>query len=534
MIKDDEQREEIQESVLAKCSIPDAGTSGRAGLVDKEHDPCTIVIFGASGDLTQRKLVPALYRLYSEGGLPDSFLIVGTSRTEMSNDGFRDKMKKAVPLYCDLDRAMWEGFASRLYYQPVDYHEVSTFMTLRDFLEHLEEQYHLMGNRIYNLAIPPSLYKTTIQMLGQSGLSDEKRHKHGWIRVVIEKPFGRDLETAIDLNNTLRENFDEHQIFRIDHYLAKETVQSVLMFRFANSIFEPLWNRNYISNVSIIAVESLGVEHRAGYYEEAGVLRDMFQSHMMQLFAMTAMEPPSLFEAERVRDEKVKLFRSLRPFTSDEQGENVVLGQYEGGNIDGTEVPAYRDEPGINPESLTPTFATMKVFVDSWRWQGVPFYLTSGKRMAGKLTEIIINFKEVPHSVFRTVLGEHISTNRLIMGIQPDERITLTFQTKNPGARISLRSVTMDFNYLQNYEGPVLDAYEKVLLDVIGGDHMLFWRQDGLELTWAFLTPILEFCETCSDRSDRLLFYKSGSWGPEPARDIMRFHVHQFQSNTDS
>jgi glucose-6-phosphate 1-dehydrogenase len=533
MIQDDEQRNEIQESVLAKCSIPDAETSERARLVDKEQDPCTIVIFGASGDLTQRKLVPALYRLYSEGGLPDSFLIVGTSRTEMSNDGFRDKMKNAVPLYCDLDRAMWEGFASRLYYHPVDYHEVSTFMNLRDYLEHLEEQYHLMGNRIYNLAIPPSLYKSTIQMLGQSGLSDEKRHKHGWIRVVIEKPFGRDLETAIDLNNTLREHFDEHQIFRIDHYLAKETVQSVLMFRFANSIFEPLWNRNYISNVSIIAAESLGVEHRAGYYEEAGVLRDMFQSHMMQLFAITAMEPPSLFEAERVRDEKVKLFRSLRPFTLDEQGENVVLGQYKGGIIDGTEVPAYRDEPGINPESLTPTFATMKVFVDSWRWQGIPFYLTSGKRMAGKLTEIIINFKEVPHSVFRTVLGEHISRNRLIMGIQPDERITLTFQTKNPGARISLRSVTMDFNYLQNYEGPVLDAYEKVLLDVIGGDHMLFWRQDGLELTWAFLTPILEFCETCSDRSDRLFFYKSGSWGPESARDIMMFHDHQFQGNTD-
>ena len=512
------------DSAVARCTVPGSGPSQRMRLVDTEQEPCTIVIFGASGDLTRRKLVPALYRLYSEGGLPESFLIVGTSRTDMTHDDFRNIMKRAVPLYCDVDRQLWENFVARLFYTTVEYDTLSTFTDLGTFLSSLEQEYNLRGNRIYNLAIPPSLYKTTILMLGESGLSDEERHEHGWLRIVIEKPFGRDLNTAIDLNETLRNYFHERQIFRIDHYLAKETVQSVLMFRFANSIFEPIWNRNYIREVSIIAAESLGVEHRAGYYEEAGVLRDMFQNHMMQLLATTAMEPPSLFEAERVRDEKVKLFRSMRPFSSDNHQENVILGQYGRGVIDGTAVPAYREEEGIGAASLTPTFAMLAVLIDNWRWQGVPFYLISGKRMAQKLTEIVINFREVPHSLFRAVLGEHIGTNRLIVGIQPDERITLTFQTKHPGAHVALRSVTMDFNYLQGYEGPVLDAYEKVLLDVIGGDHMLFWRQDGLELTWSYLTPVLDFCETCADRGSRLLFYESGSWGPEAARNGVSIH----------
>jgi glucose-6-phosphate 1-dehydrogenase len=514
-----------QDPAVVKCTVPGADAVRKVRLVDKKQDPCTIVIFGASGDLTRRKLVPALYRLYAEGGLPDSFLIVGTSRTDMSHEHFRDRMKNAVPLYCDIDRQLWDNFAGRLFYKTVDYQTATTYVELGEFLVTLEREYNMKGNRIYNLAIPPSLYKTTIRMLGEAGLSDEEKHEHGWLRVVIEKPFGRDLKTALELNQTLQKYFHEHQVFRIDHYLAKETVQSILMFRFANSIFEPVWNRNYIGNISIIAAESLGVEHRAGYYEEAGVLRDMFQNHMMQLLAVTAMEPPSLFEAERVRDERVKLFRSMRPFSPDNHQENVVLGQYTRGVIDGEAVPAYREEEGIPSDSLTPTFAMMKVLIDNWRWQGVPFYMTSGKRMVKKLTEIIINFKEVPHSLFRSVLGEHITANRLIMGIQPDERITLTFQTKHPGAHVSLRSVTMNFSYLQDYSDPVLDAYEKVLLDVIGGDHMLFWRQDGLEMTWAFLTPVLDFCETCADRDMRLHFYKSGSWGPEAVHDIMRLHV---------
>ncbi|MFH1122422.1 MAG: glucose-6-phosphate dehydrogenase, partial [Pseudomonadota bacterium] len=342
----------------------------------------------------------------------------------------------------------------------------------------------------------------------------EGRDGMGWSRIIVEKPFGRDLETAVTLDRSLHEYFQESQIFRIDHYLAKETVQNILMFRFANAIFEPIWNRRYIDYVSITAAESLGVEHRAGYYEEAGVLRDMFQNHMMQLLALTAMEPPSLFEADRVLDEKAKLYRSLRPFPVDAIEDYLVLGQYDRGTIEGREVPGYREEPGVSPDSLTPTYAKMKVFVDNWRWQGVRFFVSSGKRLAGKLTEIVIQFKEIPHSMFRETLGEEISSNRLILGIYPDEKITLTFQTKNPGAHVALRPVTMDFHYHQGYQGPLLDAYEKVLLDCMVGDHMLFWRQDGVELCWSFLTPILLGCESCGNREERLLPYEAGTWGP--------------------
>jgi glucose-6-phosphate 1-dehydrogenase len=376
------------------------------------------------------------------------------------------------------------------------------------------------GNRIFYLAIPPTLYETTAQKLGKAGLSAEKKEGFGWSRIVVEKPFGRDLQTAAVLDRKLHEHFQEHQIFRIDHYLAKETVQNILMFRFANAIFEPIWNRTYIDSVTITAAETLGVEHRAGYYEQAGVLRDMFQNHMMQLFALTAMEPPSVFEAERVRDEKAKLYRALRPFPVDRLEDFLVLGQYSRGTFDGKDAPAYREEPGVSPESLTPTFAMMKVVVDNWRWQGVPFFLTSGKRLAKKITEIAIQFKEVPHSMFRSVLGEHISANRLILGIYPEEKISLTFQTKNPGARVWLRSVTMDFLYHQGYTGPVLDAYERVLLDCMLGDQMLFWRQDGVELCWSFLTPILWGCEACTNRAEMLLPYEAGTWGPEAAKKL--------------
>jgi glucose-6-phosphate 1-dehydrogenase len=286
------------------------------------------------------------------------------------------------------------------------------------------------------------------------------------------------------------------------------------MFRFANAIFEPIWNRRYIDHVNILASETLGVEHRAGYYEQAGVIRDMFQNHMMQLLALTAMEAPSQFETGSVRDEKVKVFRSLRPFPVEKLHEHIVLGQYGPGKINAKPVPGFREEPGISPDSLTPTFAKMKVFIDNWRWQGVPFFLTSGKRLAKKITEITIQFKEVPHSMFRQTLGERIDANQLTLGIYPDEKVTLTFQTKNPGARVCLRSATLDFSYHQNYTGPILDAYEKVLIDCMLGDQMLFWRQDSLEHCWYFLTPILNECETCGNKSEILQFYESGSWGP--------------------
>lgn len=510
---------------IVKSRAPDLGIPPKACLVEGSFDPCAIVIFGASGDLTSRKLIPALYNLYLNDALPNPFLIVGCARTQWTHDEFRGRMEEAIREAGKVNASKWRAFAASLYYQSIEYGSAPSFVALADLLRDLDKKGSTAGNRIFYLAIPPSLYKTIAQLLGRTGLSIEKANGNGWSRIVVEKPFGRDLATAIDLNQTLQEGFQEHQIYRIDHYMAKETVQNMLIFRFGNAIFEPIWTRAYIDYVGIIAAETLGVEHRAGYYEQVGVLRDMFQNHMMQLLALTAMEPPSLFEADLVRDEKVKVFRSLKPLLTADHEANLILGQYGPGTIADKRVPAYHDEAGVNPESLTPTFAIMRTFIDNWRWQDVPFYMVSGKRLARKLTQIVIQFREVPHSMFHDVLGEQIMANRLIVGIQPDERIILTFQTKNPGARMCLRSVTMDFNYYENYSGPVLDAYEKVLLDCIQGDHLLFWRQDAVELSWSFLTPVLEECEDCPDRAERLHPYESGTWGPEAAQPWMRLIV---------
>ncbi|MDX2439245.1 MAG: glucose-6-phosphate dehydrogenase [Desulfobacterales bacterium] len=509
-------------ATIAGTTAPDLEIPHESCLIEGIPDPCMIVIVGASGDLTARKIVPALFNLYLNDSLPDPFLVVGCARTNLSNQKFRDKMKTALLTAGTLDVSKWESFAQLLHYQAIDYEEPSSFMKLAGSLRELDTKHGTGGHRVFYLAIPPSLYKSTAQMLGMAGLSIESQKENGWSSIVVEKPFGRDLDTAIDLDRSLHEHFQEHQIFRIDHYLAKETVQNILMFRFANAIFEPIWNRRYIDHVSITAAETLGVEHRAGYYEQAGVLRDMFQNHMMQLLALTSMEPPSLFEANRVQDEKVKVYRSLRPFPTGDLQNYLTLGQYGAGSIGGNRVPAYRDEQGIRTDSLTPTFAAMKIFLDNWRWQGVPFYLTSGKRLAKKLTEIVIQFKEVPHSMFRRTLGEQITANRLVLGVYPDEKISMTFQTKNPGAKVCLRSVTMDFNYHQNFTGPVLDAYEKVLLDCMLGDHMLFWRQDGVELCWSFLTPILKECETCANRGETLFTYDSGTWGPKAVKGLFK------------
>ncbi|UCH19837.1 MAG: glucose-6-phosphate dehydrogenase [Deltaproteobacteria bacterium] len=510
------------ESGGAKITVdpPDPPLSAQECISEQPEDPCAIVIMGATGDLTARKLIPALFNLYRNGGLPDPCMVVGCGRTKMSTEDFRDRMTKAIITEDSPDHSKWQVFVTSLHYRPIVYDDLNSFDQLAASLRNLDQKHRTRGNKIFYLALPPSLYKPVAQMLGKAGLSNERQHENGWSRLVVEKPFGRDLESAIDLDRGIHQYFTEHQIFRIDHYLAKETVQNVLMFRFANAIFEPVWNRRYIDHISITATETLGVEHRAGYYEQAGVLRDMFQNHMMQLLALTAMEPPSRFEADYVRDERIKVFRALRPFPIDSVREYLLLGQYEKGTINGEKVPAYRQEPGVNSDSLTPTFARMKIFVDNWRWQGVPFFLTSGKRLAQKITEIAIQFKEVPHSMFRRILGGDITANRLIMGIYPEEKITLTFQTKHPGARVCLRSVTMDFNYHQNSQGPVLDAYEKVLLDCMLGDQMLFWRQDGVELCWSFLTPILSECETCGYRADMLQMYESGSWGPQAAEAL--------------
>jgi glucose-6-phosphate 1-dehydrogenase len=487
--------------------------------------PCTLVIFGASGDLTARKLIPAFYSLYLTGSLPEPFAVVGCSRTEFSHDAFRESQKQAIARESKIDLSRWDKFAVKLFYQQVVYDSEPSYRELTAYLRDLDQEQKTGGNRIFYLAVPPTLYPVIAKQIGAVGLSREGKERNGWARIVVEKPFGRDLQTALDLDRVLHKSFSEHQIFRIDHYLAKETVQNILMFRFANTIFEPLWNRNYIDYVGILAAEKLGVENRAGYYEEAGVLRDMFQNHMVQLLTLIAMEPPSLFEDDRVRDEKAKVGRSMKPFARKNLMENLVFGQYRSGTIDNSEVAGYREEKGVNPNSITPTFAMMRMFVDNWRWQGVPFYLASGKRLTRKETRIVVQFKNVPHSMFREVLDERIIANRLVLGIYPEEGITLTFQTKVPGARSCLRPVNMDFRYYQGFQGSPLDAYAKVLLDVILGDHMLFWRQDGVKLSWSYLTPILEACETCADRDALLHPYEAGTWGPAEAMHWMRLIV---------
>jgi len=506
---------ESNPSTLATSQAPDLKIPHQACLVARPPEPCIIIIFGATGDLTSRKLAPGLYKLHTEGGLADRFAIVGCGRQKMDNDQFRERIRKAVG---DADGDRWNSFASNLYYYSLDFDSDDSYTGLANLLKSLDEKHHTAGNRMFCLAIPPPLYKKTAGMVGEAGLSREGLDGKGWSRLVVEKPFGSDLASAKDLDFGLHRHWTERQIFRIDHYLAKETVQNVLMFRFANAIFEPLWNRMFVDRVYITSAESLGVEKRAAYYGEAGVLRDMFQNHMLQLLAVVAMEPPSRFEAEQVRDEKSKVFGCLMPFSTESIQENLILGQYGPGVVGGVSVPGYADEPGVNPHSATPTFAMMRVFLSNWRWQGVPFYLMSGKRLERKLTEIVVHFKQVPHLVFSSVLEETINPNVLTLGIYPDEKIVLTFETKNPGAAICLRSVTMDFNYAQNYTGPILDAYEKALLDCMQGDQTLFWREDAVELCWAFLDPVLRECEGCADPRERLLPYEAGSWGPEPTK----------------
>jgi glucose-6-phosphate 1-dehydrogenase len=513
---------EVTRKAMAPVRAPDLGLDAQECVMPEPGDPCTIVILGATGDLTSRKLMPALFDLYLNQGLPDHFLIVGCGRIDIDRQEFSAKMQTALKNAGANDEDRWRHFAAMLHYCRTDFEDPDTFKNLVQLLRDLDEKFNTGGNRIFYMALPPSVFPSAARMIGQVGLADENQNGNGWSRIVLEKPFGTDLKSARELDSSLARDFSEHQIFRIDHYLAKETVQNVLMLRFANSLFEPIWNRRYVEYVAITAIEELGVENRAGYYEQSGVLRDMFQNHMMQLLAMTAMEPPSRFEADQVRDEKIKVFRALRPFRVDRLEENLVLGQYSAGKVDGKPVPAYREESGVAANSLTPTFAMMKVYLDNWRWQGVPFYLTSGKRLDQKLTEIAIQFKRVPHSMFRHTLEASIAANRLILGIYPEETINLKFQTKNPGAVVCLRTVTMDFHYQQNYSGPELDAYARALIDCMLGDQMLFWRQDAVELCWKFLEPILNRCETCDDQTELLQFYEAGGKGPEAAAKIQK------------
>ncbi len=479
-------------------------------------EPLGVVIVGASGDLAARKLLPALYALFLAGALPERFFVLGAGRSPLDDAAFRARAGAAA---AGLDGGRWEAFAAALAYQPLDYEDPAGFAALAARLSGLEGEHGTGSRRIYYLALPPDQHGKVAAGLGRAGLAREEGG--GWRRLVVEKPFGRDLASARELGAAIGAWFPERQVFRIDHYMTKETVQNLLVLRFANAIFEPLWNRTYIDHVRINASESLGVGHRAGYFEGAGVLRDMFQNHLMQLLSLVAMEPPSRFDADRVRSAQAEVFRALKPLEPERLQRDLVLGQYGPGTADEAPVSGYREEPGVDPASTAPTYGLLQVFVDNWRWQGVPFYLSSGKRLRRKLTRIDIQFKAVPHRMFPERVRENLRPNRLIIGIQPEDDIFLTFQAKEPGPGLDLRTVGLQFDYRTPADAPEPDAYARALLDVMAGDQTLFWRQDGLEACWAFYDPLLEALDSCRHGLCGLHPYAAGSWGPQAALDLL-------------
>lgn len=467
----------------------------------------TIVIFGASGDLTRRKLVPSLYDLFRKGRLAGDWRIVGVARSEFSDDGFREHVESGVKEFAraTYDAAIWRDFAAHISYARGDLTDFEQLQRIDERLCELESGRH--GNRLYYLSIAPDLYESAIANLGRA---DMVHQDHGWRRVVIEKPFGSDLASARSLNRAVHQTLDESQVYRIDHYLGKETVQNLLVFRFANSLYEPVWNRNYIDHVQITTAETVDVGHRAGFYDSVGVVRDMIQNHVMQLLALVAAEPPASFAAEALRNERAKVLSAMRPIKPEDVARHTVRGQYR----------TYRDTPGVRPGSTTATFAAIRFYIDNWRWQGVPFYMRSGKALAAKSTEISILFKRPPHVMFPMPPSAKLSPNRLSICIQPDEGISFSFQAKVPDTPAEMRTVDMSFRYEESFGALAIpEAYERLLLDVLKGDASLFTRSDSIELSWALIDPILEGWET--PQAPPLYFYESGSWGPPEADDLI-------------
>jgi glucose-6-phosphate 1-dehydrogenase len=491
----------------------------RHGLrADRTAPPNTVVIFGASGDLTKRKLVPALYNLALERLLPAEFAIVGFARREVGDEAFRRQMHEGINSFSrnrPADPAVWESFASGLYYHQANFTDLDGYRRLAEKLDEIDRARGTAGNRLFYLATPPDYFPDILANLGACGLTAQGQDGRGWSRVVIEKPFGRDLETARELNRQAHAVLDEAQIYRIDHYLGKETVQNILVLRFANGIFEPLWDRRYVDHVQITVSESVGVEGRAGFYETAGVIRDIIQNHMLQVMTLVAMEPPVAFEATAVRDEKVKVLRAIRHIEPDQVNRYTVRGQYGPGSANGKRVPGYRQEPGVAPGSVVETFAAFKFYVENWRWAGVPFYLRSGKRLPRRVTEVAIQFKQPPLALFDHDATAGLGPNVLAMRIQPDEGISLRFGSKVPGPAAQIRSVTMDFRYGALFGGEPPEAYERLLLDCMLGDSTLFARADEVETAWEIITKILE--GWAASPPPDLPNYPAGSWGPEAA-----------------
>jgi glucose-6-phosphate 1-dehydrogenase len=473
-------------------------------------DPCALVIFGASGDLTHKKLMPALYALMLRRLLPPRFAIVGVARTEGDDDAFRADMKDAVQKHArdEFREDVWNELAESMHYIASDFADEGGENKLAKLLTKLDKERDLGGNRVYYLAVPPAAFATIVDALGK------RRTAEGWTRLIVEKPFGHDLQSARELNAMLWEHFDEKEIFRIDHYLGKETVQNMLALRFANGIFEPIWNRQFIDHVQITVAESIGIEGRAGYYEAAGAVRDIFQNHLLQLLALTAMEPPIDFTAESVRNEKVKVLKSIHT----PGPKSVVRGQYGRGYVEGVEVPAYREEKGVAPDSMTDTYVAAKLYVDNWRWADTPFYVRMGKRLARRETTIAIQFKRAPHPPFEETSAEGLRPNVLLVHVQPDEGVSLAIGAKVPGQGMSIRTVHMDFLYGGTFRTGMPEAYERLIVDTLLGDGTLFTRADEVEEQWLLVDTIV-----AAWQRDRPAFpnYAAGTWGPPSADDLV-------------
>ena len=486
--------------------------SGPAVVRSRPPDPCVIVIFGVTGDLTHRKLVPALYNLAREGDLPERFALIGTSTSVGSSDQFRADLHDSVAKHSrtkPIDEEVWKKFAAPLETVVADVNAPDDYTKLCRTIDEVEKRHGLPGNRLYYLAVPPGVFPVILRNLKASGLL----HPTGatrWSRVVIEKPFGRDLASARELNRTVAQVVDESQIFRSDHYLGKETVQNILVFRFGNSIFEPIWNRKYIDHVQITMAEDLTVERRGKFYDTTGVLRDVVQSHLLQVLALCTMEAPATFRADDIRDEKFKLLRSIRPITAGDVANDVVAAQYRG----------YRSTEGVARDSRTPTYVALKMAIDNWRWQGVPIYVRAGKGLAARNTEVSIHFQTIPFCLFGDEeVCQRIEPNVLALRIQPREGIALSFGCKVPGEDLSVGSVTMNFSYADSFKRAPWEAYERLLLDAMRGDHTLFARRDGDEQAWSFVTPVLEAWQA---RKDPLPEYDPGSSGPKEADQLLR------------
>jgi glucose-6-phosphate 1-dehydrogenase len=488
-------------------------------------EPCTVVLFGASGDLAKRKVIPAMYDLASHSSLGHRYAIVGFARTPMTDENFRATVGEAAKSISEvgpIDPAKWTDFASNLYYQAGEYGNADDYTKLAQRLKELEAEKNLCGNRLLYLSTPPEIYQDIVEQLGRAGLA-RSSSPDAWVRIIIEKPFGRDHASAKELNRMVLSVFDESQVYRIDHYLGKDTVQNLLVLRFSNGIFEPLWNRNYVDHVQITAAETLGVERRGGFYETAGALRDMIQSHVLQLTSLVAVEPPASFDATAVRNEKLKVLQSIRPFDLGMVAQSVVRGQYAAGKIEAKPVPGYRSEPGVSPSSRTETFVAAQVLIDNWRWAGVPFYLRTGKRLAKRSTEIVIQFKRAPHIVFRE---REVDANRLILNIQPDEGISVSFGAKRPGPEMNIGNVTMNFSYREGFGDGARSAYATLVSDCVRGDATLFDRGDSVEAAWALVDPILDVWSAA--KTAGVPQYAAGSWGPREADALLEREDRQW------